>query len=137
MDPEIEKTIRSVTAAATPAPWGWFGNLKAFSLYLATPKRGRKVVMNFVRWGMANAQPSFRNDERCVMREATTYAEVDHNKDILGLNHADARFIAESREWVPILLSDIDDLRAELAEKELENKALMVRVSELLMDEEE
>jgi hypothetical protein len=45
--------------AATPGPWGWFGNTDAQSIYLATKRWGRFTVMGFRRWGMNSARPVF------------------------------------------------------------------------------
>jgi hypothetical protein len=44
---------------ATPGPWRWFGNVDTHTLYLATAKWGRQIVMDFRRWGMNGAQPEF------------------------------------------------------------------------------
>lgn len=45
--------------AATPGPWGWFGNTDVQSVYLATRRWGRFTVMGFRRWGLQGARPVF------------------------------------------------------------------------------
>ena len=52
--------IEEIAKAATPGPWQWYGNTKMHEVYLATVNRGRVYVMDFVRWGMAGAQPRFQ-----------------------------------------------------------------------------
>jgi hypothetical protein len=51
---------RARHAAATRGPWRWFGNTKCKNVYLATTHSGRTYVMDFARWGMQSAQPTFR-----------------------------------------------------------------------------
>jgi hypothetical protein len=46
--------------AATPGPWGWFGNTRVNSVQLATGNRGHFIIMDFVRWGMRDAAPRFQ-----------------------------------------------------------------------------
>ena len=51
--------IRQREQAATPGPWGWYGNTDVQSIYLATKRWGRFTVMSFRRWGMQAARPMF------------------------------------------------------------------------------
>lgn len=57
---EERAKLRKIAEAATPGPWQWFGNTKMHEVYLATPDRGRLLVMDFARWGMGGAQPRFQ-----------------------------------------------------------------------------
>lgn len=50
----------------TPGPWDWFVR-RTGEVYLATPRMGHLIVMDFVRFGMQSAQPRFavwKGDER-------------------------------------------------------------------------
>lgn len=51
--------IRKRADAATPGPWGWFGNTDTRDIYLSTRQWGRQFVMQFTRWGMNSATPVF------------------------------------------------------------------------------
>lgn len=58
--PELDlDAIKARTDAATPGPWGWYGNTDVQQMYLATKRYGRMYVMGFRRWGLQGAQPTF------------------------------------------------------------------------------
>lgn len=131
--------IRAREAAATPGPWGWYGNSDVHDVYLASRDFGRQFVMQFARWGMSGAQPVF-----CVGRtwtsdpknmgdfdftvsggmtkardlpiyevapEATSRADRGvYRADLAGIRHPDAEFIAHAREDIRVLLAEIDRL---------------------------
>ena len=78
----------------TPGPWRWFINTKIKQVYLATPDRGRLIVMNLERWGMQDAKPRFRDDKRCVMVPLEDLITVDHNSNAVEIDHPDARLMA-------------------------------------------
>jgi hypothetical protein len=113
--------------AATPGPWGWFGNVDTYQLYLATRHSGRLFVMGFRRWGMRGAQPEFRtrgSDGWARLQPGSTMAatelpvfEVDraatartdpsvYRGDIVGIRNADAEFIEHARQDVHDMLRD-------------------------------
>lgn len=117
--------IRNRAEAATPGPWGWFGNIKHGGPYLATRHGGRVFVMQFARLGMRDAQPVFqhRGDPEVppgwgIMVKGADLAiyEADHRADIKGFDNPDAEFIAHSRQDVADLLDEVDRLREELAD---------------------
>ncbi len=134
MKPELE-VIRERMQRSTPGPWGWFGNTQAKHVYLATQRWGRHLVMQFERWGMQGAQPSFfeRPDPADVRRSiageakhrnaadvpvyevaphATSKADPDvYREDLIGLRNADAQFIAHSRSDVEWLVVEVDRLQ--------------------------
>jgi len=105
----------------TPGPWAWYGNARTQSIYLATTHSGRRCVMGFRRWGMANAQPEFQPDQarRLVPasdllnfevgdRSVTGYeaAKSDdsvYRYDICGIDCADARLIAAAPDLLNAL----------------------------------
>ena len=82
----------------TPGPWKWFVYAAGHRAFLGTPDRGRLVVMDFARWGMAGAKPRFRNIERCVMEPVEALITLDHNGEAFSINHPDARLIAVAPE---------------------------------------
>jgi hypothetical protein len=89
----------------TPGPWKWFGNLSTQEVYLATARHGRKFVMQFERWGMRGAQPSFQvrngaGDGTMKPCKELAVREVPYRGDIVEIDHPDARLIAAA----PILL---------------------------------
>lgn len=74
----------------TPGPWRWFiqGNGDA---YLATPDRGRLIVMDFQRQGMQGAEPRFRDLDICVMRSCLDWVS---DRTAGTVEHPDALLIA-------------------------------------------
>lgn len=119
--------IRARVAASTPGPWAWFGNTDSHSIYLATPDRGRRMVMGFRRWGMQGAQPDFCTAPTGlallvpaseipiyeVAPKATKRTDPGvYRADLQGLRNGDAEFIAASRADVEFLLDIIDQLSA-------------------------
>ena len=131
-DAELDE-IEARAEKATPGPWGWFGNVRARSVYLATQFWGRHFVMQFARWGMNGAQPVFRSplppddSERAEGRPAPAimrtlselvdadngFLTADHNGEIVAVGHPDAVFIAAARTDVPRLVAEIRRLKAE------------------------
>ena len=98
----------------TPGPWGWFGNVKTGSPYLATVHSGRKYIMGFRRLGMRHAQPVFRRDGILVDGKELAIYEVNrdatsaddpsvYRHDIVGFRSADATAIALLPEIVEAL----------------------------------
>lgn len=118
-DADPIEVIRRRAEAATPGPWGWFGNIKHGGPYLATQHGGRVFVMQFARLGMRDAQPVFqvRDDPdhpdwgHMVKGADLAIYEADHRDDIKGFDNPDAEFIAHSREDVADLLTEVDRLR--------------------------
>jgi hypothetical protein len=133
--------IRDRANAATPGPWGWFGNTEVHHVYLATQRWGRHIVMQFRRWGMQGAQPEFFNrSEPDAMKHRGGTATAEHTnvaeaaiyevapsarsasdphvyrRDLVGIRNADATFIAHSREDVDTLLAEVDRLNHIISE---------------------
>jgi hypothetical protein len=141
------EAIRKRAEAATPGPWGWFGNTDVKSVFLATKQWGCQTVMDFARWGMNFAQPEFVNNRSWVevatehgyrrldfnmgrpvkAKEIPVYEVAPHARsrtdervyraDLVGLRNPDAEFIAHSRQDIADLLAEVDRLRAQLAER--------------------
>jgi hypothetical protein len=111
--PDLD-AIEARAAAATRGPWRWFGNVKTRQVYLATTHSGRRFILQFWRWGTRDAQPVFQIDHRMVKLEemvAQGVVRVDHNREIIGVNHPDALFIERAREDVDALLAEVRRLR--------------------------
>lgn len=126
--------IRGRLAAATPGPWGWFGNTDSRDVYLATRRFGRMTVMRFCRWGMSGAQPVFwvggelNERDRIFGGRAVRAADLAryevcpdatspddprvYRRDISGFRAPDAELIAHAPADIAILLAEIDRLRA-------------------------
>jgi len=111
---EIEGRFR----AATPGPWGWFGNTDTRDIYLATPDRGRQFIMRFRRWGMQGAQPWFNTDmsmepaSENVRYAVAPDAESRDDKrvyraDISAIKHPDAELIAAAPTDITALLGAV------------------------------
>lgn len=114
------KQIGEMVDAATPGPWQWYGNTKQHQVYLSTVHSGRRFILTFERWGMQDAQPLFQvhHSDGCgIMTPVTELAEfeVDHRRDFVGINHPDAKLIAESQTIISELLDEVLRLRAEVA----------------------
>ena len=85
----------------TPGPWEWFGNTKMREVYLATTHSGRVFVMDFVRWGMTNAQPRFQvryEKNRGVMQpladldgDGAPKMVASHRKEFVGMGYSRTR----------------------------------------------
>ncbi|MGW1682474.1 hypothetical protein [Saccharopolyspora sp. NPDC002376] len=134
--------IKARAAAATPGPWGWFGNTDVRHIYLSTKYWGRQIVMDFARWGMQSARPRFA-DGRTFSRSPQSWHDfgssglmVDadqlarfevapnatsrtdrrvYRADISGIRNPDATFIEHSRADVDWLVAEVDRLRAAIA----------------------
>jgi hypothetical protein len=108
--------LEQLDLAARAAPWGWFGNAGCHEVHLATPDRGRIYVMGFARWGMRGAQPVFQVKRSGIglMEPAAGMLqfEVPYRKDIVGIDHPDARLIPAARNALPRLLAEVRRLRA-------------------------
>ena len=111
----------------TPGRWGWFGDAKYESLYLATRHSGRTFVMDFARWGMARAQPRFRFADRGMVqaRDLVKFevgpksivgldaAKADpgvYRYDVSGIAHPDACLIAAA----PCLFSSLENIMSKM-----------------------
>lgn len=97
------------TKGPTPGPWGWFGNARGNNIYLSTVNHGRRFVMQFNRWGMADAQPVFQvngvmKDAKHLLKfevgnpavtgiEAAKTDDSVYRLDISGIDHPDAILI--------------------------------------------
>lgn len=128
-------TIDEIAAranAATPGPWFWWGNAHGPSphLYLFSQAFGRYVVMSFQRWGWQSAQPVFRDPETNILvpaqdvvryqvcHEATSANdERVYRKQVDGIRHPDAEFIAHARTDIDTLLARVQELEEALAQK--------------------
>lgn len=145
------EAIRARAEAATPGPWGWFGNTAAHIAYLSSFRWGRQFVMGFKRWGMTGAQPTFVDGRSWadtddglkfapgagivpaselaryeVAPDATERSDPRvYRADLTGFRNPDATFIAAARQDVADLLAEVDRLRAALvnAEDAAENLA--------------
>lgn len=131
--------IKARRDAATPGPWGWFGNTDVHSMQLATRHFGRLVVMSFRRWGMQSAQPTFATGRTWKtspqsmfdfghvgsMELASRLARYEvspdapdrthpsvYRADLNGIKHPDAEFIAHARQDVDDLIAEVERLRA-------------------------
>lgn len=110
-------------SAWTPGPWAWFGDALTNWLYLATEHSGRRVVMDFARWGTRSAQPRFRSQRGIMVpaNELVTFEvggrgvvgvdaarndESVYRFTIDGIDHPDARLIAAA----PDLYQALDGL---------------------------
>lgn len=116
MTPARIAELRTLAAAATPGPWAWFGNLTTHEVYLATVKRGRVYVMDFVRWGMTGAAPRFQCEH--IMERVDKFAvrEVPYRGHFNEIDHPDARYIAAACNELPAALDEIERLTRELRE---------------------
>ena len=127
-DPRVGE-IQARLDAATPGPWGWFGNTDSKSIQLATKDRGRQFIMTFRRWGMQGAQPWFNTNMMMGPASDLPRYEVcpdaqsrDDNRvyraDISGIKHPDAEFIAAAPADVAYLLAELRDRDEKLARVE-------------------
>lgn len=143
-DSQIE-TYSLLASAITPGPWCWCGNADMKSIALATTHSGRQYVMDFVRWGMRGAQPRFQvhNGRNGVMTNAAELIQFEvgdrnivgvqnidfsvYRKCIRGISHPDAVFIKDSPMMVTLLLEEVVELKARVAELENRIKSSEVR----------
>lgn len=139
MTPPTLAQLRVIAEKATPGEWQWFGNTKQHDVYLATVRGGRRLVMDFARWGMSAGQPRFQvaingRGEEGFMRSISDMAkneevskpdapfgplfEVPYRRDFIGIGHPDARHIAAFNPAQALALLDENErLRALLARR--------------------
>ncbi|MCL2183367.1 MAG: hypothetical protein FWB85_07860 [Chitinispirillia bacterium] len=114
--------IRERAEKATPGPWEWEVKKDCRDVKLLTAHSGRYYVMNFERYGMDGAAPSFQVYEKYDgalhergsqgMRRADALAkskpgmEHHHGYDDY-IDHPDAIFIEHSRQDISALLEHI------------------------------
>ena len=135
MIPARRQEIRALLNAATPGPWQWFGNTAVKSIYLATVHHGRRFVMQFERWGMRDACPSFQvpispNNGMMVRADTMVKYERPYRKDVDGIDHPDARLIEQAPTLIRELLTAADDDAAELARLREQIRALLDALDE-------
>lgn len=106
--------IKRDRASGTPpeyGAWFWHGNGKTKQLSLATQSGGRHYVMDFVRWGMKDAQPRFQprgegmvkasellkfqvGDGTATGMEEAKADDGVYRYDVVAIDNPDARRIA-------------------------------------------
>ena len=127
--------IKARCEAATPGPWKWDLRTRTHQCKLVTDHSGQYYVMDFARWGMQDACPTFQVYDRYdgpvtkrgshgmvrADKLAKSYPNQEHHRGFDDyINHPDAAFIAHSREDIPYLLEQLQmaTARAEKAEAE-------------------
>ena len=94
-----------VTVLSTPGPWRWQGYASVHKLHLATKRWGHHFVMDFVRWGMRQAQPRFQDRERHLMVDAQHLLLKDRDStQVHGINNPDAILLERAPEILRALL---------------------------------
>lgn len=125
--------IRKRLEAATPGPWGWYGNLTGPYIHLESRASMRPIVMDFARWAWQSATPRFQEDG--IMEPASKWfvRPQAHNPwMVTGVDHPDAVFIAAARTDVPALIAEVERLRTELDDTQgrLMDMALAIELGE-------
>lgn len=125
-----EDDIRSLRAQLPDPPWGWFGFASQANAYLATQWGGRKILMSTIsaeRPGDADGprgdRSTFhlqdlqgeqlrRGNHGCgFMRPIHHFAELNHNTEIVQVNHPVAKGIQQLPVIIDFLLGRIADLK--------------------------
>lgn len=127
---DIQKLIeraKELDKRATPGPWKWDLRTCCRDVKIVTDHSGQYYVMNFERWGMQGAAPSFQVYDKYEgpVRErgshgmqradtmAKSYPGKEHHKGFDDYpDHPDAKFIVEARQLVPELIAAIEFLAA-------------------------
>jgi len=108
------------TDGPTPGPWGWFGDSKRGSFYLATKQGGRRFVLSARPFGPKRAQFKFNSAGELIDARDLAVHEVNpqatdwrdrslYRHDILAIDHPDARLIAAA----PDLLAELKNVWSE------------------------
>jgi hypothetical protein len=98
LSPNMSEKAKGQETKFTPGPWRWEINLKSKSIHLVGGKpRFDETVIDFSRWGMSGAKPTFRLNGLLV--DAEKFAQPikgreHHASWCQTLNHPDARLIA-------------------------------------------
>lgn len=101
-------------AAATPGPWFWTGYKRTRALRLQARDGLGSIVMDFDRWGMADAQPRFRVDGLMVdAAELPMWREGGGDGRLESVAHPDMVFLAHARTDLPALVARVRELEAE------------------------
>ena len=104
MTPKQLAEIKARCDAATEGEWGWFDMGRG--PILASRRRGRLIIMDFVRKGMNSAQPRFAkrtSSDRCGI----LYKAEDIDLEL----HPDSDFIAHARQDLPDCIAEIERLQ--------------------------
>ena len=95
---DLQKDLE-ICEKATQGPWFWDVNKHTWHVLLEGPKR---IVMDFVRWGMGSAQPRFIQEG--IFDKAVDLAierKANHVGFDMDIMHPDAQFIAQARTGWP------------------------------------
>lgn len=99
----------------TPGPWQW-AKYDDGRVYLATPDRGRLIVMDFVRKGLNSAQPRFAKWEG---GQRERLGGIMYSASEMNLaEHPDAALIAAAPELYEALRGGLNELLAYCGEEE-------------------
>lgn len=114
----MDKLDLSQFDGSTPEPWEWRGYVGQPSLMLHAYPRGWLVVMDFVRAGMRDAAPRFRDANDILHRiDSCPGVDVrDTDKKISCVTHPDMLLV----EQAPTLLRELKEARAEIERIEAE-----------------
>lgn len=128
-------------AEHTPGPWRWELNEKYRSIDLCGGvPRHDLTVMDFVRYGMQNAAPRFREPEHerlQIMHRAEKWAAIvpgrEHHADwFKGINHPDAHLIAAAPCLLAAceaVLSQLDYLRGPWSDAAITRVSRIIRAA--------
>lgn len=131
---ELIQQARELDAKATPGPWKWDLRTRTHQCKLLTDHSGQYYVMDFSRWGMQDACPTFqvydkyegpvteRGSHGMVRADelAKSYKGQEHHRGFDDyIDHPDAAFIAASRILVPQLCDALEAAQKE--NEELKN----------------
>lgn len=115
MDEKRLQEIRARCEAATPGPWRWSVKARFHEIEIVAPQNGTTTVMDFVRWGMQNAQPRFNDCSDAFGGILRTWDEFEKGNTCNPEGNPNAAFIAHARRDIPDLLAEVERLAAELS----------------------
>lgn len=95
----------------------WEGNTKYNDLALMTRGGGRRLVMDFARWGMKGGQPRFQvyDGRSGIMEEASGLLTATERGEVLGIKHPDAELIAAIFSYGRAAIQYVEYLEKRLA----------------------
>ena len=85
-------------SAHTPGPWAWRG-WSDRAVYLCSQTRNTPYVLRFERAGFYDTHPIFNSEDGLISAKDGLYVhEVPYRKNIVAIDHPDARLIAAAPE---------------------------------------
>lgn len=114
--------IKDRLSRITEPPWRWEVNLEYSQVELVGRRGSGVTVMDFARWGMSGATPTFRSENGSYKKVKELAVPVlgreHHERWFRTVAHPDAEFIESAPGDVAHLVERVETLQARVEELE-------------------